>query len=320
MLLAGVSLALASIGTARAQPEGWPNKTVKLILPFAAGGPTDVVARFAGQILQDGLGQPAIIENKPGAGGATGTRFVAQSAPDGYTLLMGSVATLAAVPAVQKNAGFDPVRSFAPVGMLTVSDTLLLVPVSLPVNNVAEFIAYAKANPGKLNFASAGYGNQTHLNVELFKARTGIDIVHVPFKSGSEMLTALLSDQVQLTFSDISVAMPLLEAKRVKALAIASEKRSPRLPDLPTVIESGVPDFTTNFWSGVLAPVGTPQDIVNRLNKVLVEGLNTPRVQEALTKVGATPSPSTPEEFAKLIASDAVKWKELVQQAGITLD
>jgi tripartite-type tricarboxylate transporter receptor subunit TctC len=312
------SLTLVSRGPAHAQT--WPSKTIKLVLPFGAGGPTDVVARLATQILQDGLGQPAIVENRPGAGGATGTRLVAQAEPDGYTLLMGSVATLAAVPAVQKNAGFDPVKSFAPITELTVSGTLMIVPASLPVNSVAEFIAYAKANPGKLNFASAGYGNQTHLNVELFKMKTGIDIIHVPFKSGGEMLTALLTDQVQLTFSDVSVVLPLVQAKKVKALAVASQERSPLLPDLPTIIESGVPDFVTSFWTGVLAPAGTPPAIVNRLNEVLTQGLKSPKVVSTLTQLGSVPSPSTPQEFAAFIESEVAKWSALVTQAGIKLD
>jgi tripartite-type tricarboxylate transporter receptor subunit TctC len=269
------------------------------------------------RILQEGLGHPAVVEYRPGAGGATGTRSVAQAEPDGYTLLMGSVATLAAVPAVQKNAGFDPVKSFAPITRLTVSATLMIVPPSLPVNSVAEFIAYAKANPGKLNFASVGYGNQTHLNVELFKLKTGIDITHVPFKSGAEMLTALLADQVQLTSSDISIALPLVQEGKVKALAVASQERSPLLPDLPTVIESGVPDFITSFWTGVLAPAGAPPDIVNRLNAVLTQGLKSPSVVAALTRIGSTASPCTPQEFAAFVESEAAKWSALVEQAGI---
>ncbi|MDH7797230.1 MULTISPECIES: tripartite tricarboxylate transporter substrate binding protein [unclassified Beijerinckia] len=314
-----VGLALTA-GMAQSQTPTWPTRPIRLVLPFAPGGPTDVVARMTAQILQEGLGQAAIVENRPGAGGATGVRSVAQAEPDGYTILMGSVATLASVPAVQKNAGFDPNKSFAHVVRLTTSSTLLIVPVSLPVNTVADFVAYAKANPGKLNFASAGYGNQTHLNVELFKAKTGIGLTHVPYKSGAEMVTALLANDVQLTFSDISVILPLVEDKRVKALAVASEQRTPLLPDLPTAIEAGVPDFTTGFWTGLSVPAGTPAAIVNRINKVVVEGLNAPNVRAALIKMGSTPSPTTPEEYTDFVAAEVVKWDNLVKQAGIKLD
>lgn len=319
-VLAGIAVSALTSGAARSQTPAWPTRPIRLVLPFAPGGPTDVVARMTAQILQEGLGQAAIVENRPGAGGATGARVVAQAEPDGYTLLMGSVATLASVPAVQKNPGFDPNKSFAHVVGLTTSSTLLLVPMSLPVNSVADFVAYAKANPGKLNFASAGYGNQTHLNVELFKAKTGIDITHVPFKSGAEMLTALLANDVQLTFSDISVALPLVEDKRVKALAVASEQRTSLLPDLPTAIEAGVPNFTTSFWTGLSAPAGTPVEIVNRINAVVVKGLNSPTVRAALVKIGATPSPGTPQDYTDLVAAEVAKWAGLVEQAGIKLD
>ena len=211
-------LALTVSGPAAAQ--SYPAKSIKLVVPFGPGGPTDVAARLASQIIQSNLGQSVVIENRPGAGGAIGTRFVAAADPDGYTLLLGTVATLGALPAVTKNPGFDPVQSFAPVAKLTESTAVLVVPPSLPANTLGELIAFAKANPGKLNYASAGIGNQTHLNAEVFRARAGIDIVHVPYKSGAEMVTAVLGNQVQISFTDISILLPLIRDGKVKPLAI----------------------------------------------------------------------------------------------------
>ena len=314
-LLAAASIVFGAASPAHAQP--YPNKPIKLVVPFGPGGPTDVAARLAARLIQEGLGQPVVIENRPGAGGATGTRSVAQAEPDGYTLLLGTVATLAAVPAVQKNAGFDPVKSFAAVSQLTDSATLMIVPTSLPVNTVGEFIAYAKTNKGKLNFASAGVGNQTHLNGEVFKAKTGLDLVHVPYKSGAEMLSAVLTEQVQLTFSDISVALALVESKKLKALAVTTPQRWPALPNLPTMIESGVPDFLSIFWTGVLAPAGTPPEIVNRLSAAIHTGLKSEASQAALARIGSVPRPRSPQEFSDYIGSEAARWSEAVKLAGI---
>lgn len=314
-LVVAASIVFGAAWPAHAQP--YPNRPIKLVVPFGPGGPTDVAARLAARIIQDGLGQPVVIENRPGAGGATGTRSVAQAEPDGYTLLLGTVATLAAVPAVQKNAGFDPVKSFAAVSQLTDSATLMIVPPSLPVSSVGEFIAHAKANPGKLNFASAGVGNQTHLNGEVFKTKTGLDLVHVPYKSGAEMLSAVLTEQVHLTFSDISVALALVESKKLKALAVTTPQRWPALPDLPTMIESGVPDFISIFWTGVLAPAGTPRDVVDRLSSAIHEGLRSQASLSALARIGSVPRPSSPQEFSEYIASEAARWSAVVKLAGI---
>jgi tripartite-type tricarboxylate transporter receptor subunit TctC len=312
-----VAAALACAATGSAHAQSYPTKPIKLIVPFGPGGPTDVAARLASRIIQDGLGQPVVIENRPGAGGATGTRSVAQSEPDGYTLLLGTVATLAAVPAVQSNPGFDPVKSFAPVSQLTASTALMIVPPSLPVSTVGEFIAYAKANPGKLNYSSAGVGNQTHLNGEVFKAKTGVDLVHVPYKSGAEMLTAVLTEQAQLTFSDISVALPLIEEKKLKALAVTTPERWPAIAHLPTMIEGGVPDFVSSFWTGVLAPAGTPADIVNKLSAAIHEGLKSQASQSVLSRIGALPRPRSPQELSDYIGSEAARWSAAVKLAGI---
>jgi tripartite-type tricarboxylate transporter receptor subunit TctC len=310
-----VFLTLAMGGHSAAQ--GYPTKSIKLVVPFGPGGPTDVAARLASQIIQSSLGQSVIIENRPGAGGAIGTRSVAAADPDGYTLLLGTVATLGALPAVVKNPGFDPVQSFASVAKLTESTAVLVVPPSLPANTIGELIALAKANPGKLNFASAGIGNQTHLNAEVFKARAGIDIVHVPYKSGAEMVTATLSNQVQISFTDISILLPLIKDGKLKPLAVTAPRRHPSLPEVPTLIESRINHVAT-FWTGVVAPAGTPPDIVNALNGSINSGLMTASVRETLERVGAAPSPISPPEFRAFIAAELQKWKDALLAAGIT--
>ncbi len=273
VLLSTLLLALVS---AHSHAQSYPTKTIKLVVPFGPGGPTDVAARVISQVVQSGLGQNVVIENRPGAGGATGTKSVASADPDGYTMLIGTSATLGVVPALVKNPGYDPVKSFAPVAKISDSTTVLVVPPNFPPNSVAELIAYAKANPGKLSYASAGHGNQTQLAAELLLARAGIKAVHVPYKSGAEMVTAVLSEQVQMTFPDISILLGLIQDKKIKALAVTSAARHPQLPDVPTMAESGIADYVTTFWTGVIVPAGTPPDIVNKLNAAINDGLKSP--------------------------------------------
>jgi tripartite-type tricarboxylate transporter receptor subunit TctC len=297
--------------------EGYPTKTIKLVVPFGPGGPTDVAARVASQIVQASLGQSVVVENRPGAGGATGTRAVATAEPDGYTLLLGTVATLGALPAVIKNPGFDPNTSFEPIAKLTESTAILVVPPQLPVKDVADLVALAKAKPGQLNFASAGVGNQTQLNAEVFKSRAGIDIVHVPYKSGAEMVTAVLTDQAQLSFLDISVLLPLIKEGKLKALAVTASRRHPALPDVPTMMESGIANYNATFWTGLLAPAGTSPMIVKTLNDTINTGLGSASVRETIERTGAAASTLSPSEFKTFIAAEHNKWKAAVQLAGI---
>ena len=220
---------LLAVAPTAVHAQTYPTKTIKLVVPFGPGGPTDVAARVVAQVVQTGLGQSVVIENRPGAGGATGTKSVAAAEPDGYTMLIGTSATLGVVPALVKNPGYDPVKSFAPVGKISDSTTILVVPIDFPANTVAELVAYAKANPGKLSYSSAGYGNQTQLAAELLLARAGIKAVHVPYKSGAEMVTAVLSEQVQMSFPDVSILLGLIAEKKIKALAVTSAARHPQL-------------------------------------------------------------------------------------------
>ena len=282
----------ASIGRVQAQP--YPNRTIKLIVPFGSGGPTDLAARLAAQVVQSALGQSVVVENRPGAGGATGTKAVAGADPDGHTLLLGTSAILGVLPALVKNPGFDPIRSFAAVAKIADSTSVLVVPAAFPAKSVADFVAYARANPGKLSYASAGAGNQTQLSAELFKAKAGIDVVHVPYKSGAEMVTAILSEQVQLAFPDISIVLPLTREARLRALAVTSATRHPQLPDVPTITESGIGDFSLTFWTGVVAPAATPQAVVDILNGAINSGLKSAPMQEALAQMGAVQVPWRP--------------------------
>src|SRR5262245_22645472 len=313
--LAAALLVLIVRGPVVAQT--YPAKSSKLVVPFGPARPTDVAARLASSIIQSNLGQSVVIENRPGAGGALGTRSVATAHPDGYTLLLGTVATLGALPALVKNPGFDPVQSFAPVAKLTESTAVLVVPPSLSANTLGELIALAKPNPGKLNYASAGIGNQTHLNAEVFRARAGIDIVHVPYKSGAEMVTAVLSEQVQIAFTDISILLPLIKEGKVKPLAVTASRRHSALPEIPTLVESGI-DHVATFWTGVVAPADTPAAVVNTLNASINGGLLTPGVRDTLDRIGAAPSPISPPEFKTFIAAELQKWKDALKAAGIS--
>ncbi len=314
------ALAFAVGGAVTAHGQSSPNRSIKLVVPFGPGGPTDVSARIVAQVMQSALGQSVVIENRPGAGGALGSKSVANADPDGATLLIGTSATLGVVPALVKNPGYDPIKSFAPVAKVADSTLALVVPANFPANSVGEFVAYAKANPGKLSYASAGVGNQTQLLAELFKSKAGIDVVHVPYKSGAEMVTAILSEQVQMAFPDVSILIPLIREGKLKALAVTSAKRHPQLPEIPTMIESGIPDYIMTFWSGVVAPSGTPADMVDRLNAAINDGLRSQAIRENLAKVGAVASPGSPKEFADFIAAETTKWRAVARMAGISSD
>ncbi len=308
-LLRAGALAALLIGVAAIEPvhaQSYPSKTIKLIVPFGPGGPTDVAARLVSQIVQSALGQSVVIENRPGAGGATGTKAAAGADPDGYTLLIGTSATLCVVPALVKNPGYDPIKSFAPVAKVADSTLVLIAPPNLPASSVQEFIAYAKANGGKLSYASAGAGNQTQLLAELFKSKAGIDVV--------------LGEQMHMGFPDISILLGLIREGKLKALAVTSASRHPELPDVPTMVESGIPDFVMTFWSGVVAPAGTPASIVDKLNGAISDGLKSQQMRESLARVGAQGNPGSPQDFAGFIAAETVKWSAVAKTAGISPD
>ena len=310
-------LAGASAGTASAQ--SYPERPIRLIVPSAPGGPTDIPARLLSQILPK-LGQPVVIDNRPGAGGAIGARVVATAAPDGYTLLVGNTSVLAVIPAVSASAGYDPTKQFSAVAKFSESYQILVVQPSFAVKTVGELIAYAKANPGKLNYAHTGAGGLPHLTGELFKSMAGVDIVGVPYKSGGDSITGLLGAQVHMTFEGITVLLPLIQEGRLRALAVTSRLRTPLAPDLPTMIEAGVPGFEVTTFNGIVAPAGTPQPIVRLLNATINDGLRSPEMQASINRLGAVANPISAAEFGAFIATEERKWAAAAKAANVHLD
>jgi tripartite-type tricarboxylate transporter receptor subunit TctC len=315
-----IGLLIAGLSTTSAQGQNFPDKPIKIIVPSAAGGPTDVPARLASQILQPRLGQPIVIENRPGAGGAIGAKAVASALPDGYTLMAGNTSVLAVIPAVSASAGYDPAKDFAPVAKVSQSFQILVVHPSFPAKTLKEFLDYAKANPGKLNYAHTGAGGLPHLTGELFKARAGVDLVGVSYRSGGESVTAVLSQAVQLTFESITILLPLIREGKVRALGVTSAQRSPLAPDLPTIAEQGVADYEVLTFNGIMAPKATPAAVVNKLNTTINEGLKTPEMQDIITKLGAVTDPSTPEQFGTFIATEFHKWTAVGKAANVKID
>jgi tripartite-type tricarboxylate transporter receptor subunit TctC len=313
-----VAVATAVIA-APAHAQTFPDRPIRLIVPSGPGGPTDLPARLVSQILPK-LGQPGVVENRAGAGGAIGARAVATAAPDGYTLLVGNTSVLAVFPAVSASAGYDPAKSFAPVAKVSESYQILVVPASSGFTSVRELVAHAKANPGKLNIAHTGSGGLPHLTVELFKSLAGVDIVGVPYKSGGEAVTGVLAGQVDMTFEGITILLPLIREGRLRALAVTSRDRTSLAPDLPTMIEAGVPDYEVTTFNGLVAPAGTPAGIVTTLNAAINEGLQTAETQGLLHKLGAVSQPISPAEFGAFIAAENRKWSALAQASGIRID
>jgi tripartite-type tricarboxylate transporter receptor subunit TctC len=308
VLLAGLSAA------AQAQ---YPSRPLRLVVPFPPGGSTDILARALAQKMSEGLAQPVVIDNRPGAGGSIGAEAAAKSAPDGYTLMMGHLGTLAANAAIYKKLPYDPVKSFAPVSLMAIVPSVLVVNNALPVTSAAGLIAYAKQNPGKLAYGSAGNGSTSHLTTEYFKLVTGIDVLHVPYKGVGPMLTDLVSGQISMGLNGAPAVMPHVNSGRLRALAVSSLTRLPSLPDIPTLDEAGVKGFEANGWYGIVAPAGTPREVVMRLNGEIRRDLDTPELRQRLDAEGAIPAPGTPEAFAVFIASEIARWGSVLKRAGI---
>lgn len=317
--LGAVFLVCAIVIASPLPAQTYPDHPIKLIVPSAPGGPTDIPARMTAGFIPK-LGQPGVVENRPGAGGALGARSVASSPPDGYTLLVGNTSVFAVNPAVSTSAGYDPLKDFAPVAKFSESFQILVVDPSLRVTSVKELLDYIKANPGKLNYAHTGIGGLPHLTAELFIARTGANIVGVPYRSGGEAVTALLGHNVQMTFEAISILLPLIREGKVRALAVTSPARTPLAPDLPTMMEAGVPNYEVTTFNGIAAPAGTPAPIIGKLNAAINEGLLTAATKETLAKLGAVASPGSPEDFAAFIAAELAKWRSVAQKANVKID
>lgn len=311
--------AVLALSSSSAVFAAYPEKPVHMVVGFAPGGTTDVAARVVANELSNKLGQSFVVENRPGAGSNLAASLVAKSNPDGYTLFVIPI-TLAINQTLYKNLDFHIVNDFAAIARFIQSPNLLVVNPSLPVESVQELVDYAKNNPGKLAFASAGTGGSTHMAGELFKLQAEIDMLHVPYKGSAPAMTDLIGGQVQLSFDNMPSAWPHVQAGRLRALAVTTEERSPSAPDVPTMMESGFPDFKVSAWFGLVAPKGTPQDVIDTLNTAINEVLEMPAVIERFEGLGAAPAPMSPEEFDQFIATEVEVWGEVVEASGASSD
>jgi tripartite-type tricarboxylate transporter receptor subunit TctC len=317
-------IAIATLATAPAWADPtYPNKPIRIIVPFTPGGSPDVLARTIGQKISESMGVPVVVENVAGAGGTVGADRASKAAPDGYTLLMGHVGTLAVAPAVYPNLPYDPIKSFAPVAWVAKVPNVLAVHPSMPANNVAELVKYLKANPGKVNYGSGGNGSAAHLAMEYFKLSTQTFVVHVPYRGTAPSVTDAVAGQIQMVFTGAPALVPMVKAGKLRAIAVSSPKRLELLPDVPTLAESGVKGlegFEADQWYGLVAPAGTPAAIVQKLNQVVNANLAAPEVVTRLKSEGATATPASPDAFGQLIQREIKRWRPVVLNAKITAD
>ena len=319
LMAVGIAWAVAA-PLAWSQAAAYPSRPVRVVVPFPAGGTTDILARAIAQRLSEAMGQPFIVDNRPGAGGNLGAELVAKSAPDGYTLVMGTVGTHAINPGLYPKMPYDHIKDFAPVLLVAGVPNILEVNPNVPVHTVAELIAYAKANPGKLNFASSGAGTSIHLSGELFKTMAGVSMQHVPYKGSAPALQDLMGGQVDLMFDNLPSSMALIKGGKLRAIAVTSLSRSAALPDIPTIAESGLPGFEASSWFGLLAPAGTPPAIVAKLNAEGNKWLASSDAKDKLLAQGAIAAGGTPDDFVKHIAAETTKWAKVVKESGAKVD
>jgi tripartite-type tricarboxylate transporter receptor subunit TctC len=316
-MAAATVLAVAVAGLGVAHAADFPNKPITVIVPYTAGGPPDIFARVLAEAVTKSLGQSVIVEDKTGAGGNIGAQFVARARPDGYTLLMCAFAC-AVSPSLYKPIPFDIVKDFAPVALVGTVPSVLVVNPAVPAKTLGELIAYAKANPGKLNAGSAGVGSSPHLSIELLKAKTGAVVTHIPYKGVASVTTDLLGGQVDMLFDNLPNSLPNIRAGKVRALAVASDKRAAAIPDVPTFAEAGVPDFTVTPWFGIMAPAGTPDAVLDRLNTAFTDALKSPSVQTKTAQLGIDLLPASPRgEMASFVKDEQDKWRDIIQKNNI---
>jgi tripartite-type tricarboxylate transporter receptor subunit TctC len=314
---AGAAVGFAAIGPVAAQQK-YPAKPILMIVPFPPGGPIDTIARMVAQQLSTRVGQ-VVVENRPGGGSTIGTKFVAAADPDGYTLMFGSSGSLAVAPALYSSLGLDPRKAFVPIATAALLPHVFVVNNDVPAKTIAEFVAYAKANPGKINFG-AGLGTPPHLLSTLFKTEAKIDVVYVPYTGSAQSVTDLLGGQTQFTIDGLVTLYPLIAAGKLRALAIARSERWPTLPDVPTLVESGYPDFVIDAWTGLVAPAGTPRPIVDQLNAAVNDSLKSSETKDELAKFSAIAKIGTPEDFKQFLAEQTQKWGSIVKIAGARVD
>ncbi len=311
-------IALSYAAIAAAQP--YPNKPIRIVVPFGTGGSNDVLARLVAPKLSETLGQPVIVENRPGAGGVVGTDAVVNAAPNGYTVMIGLTSTLAVNAALYPKRKFDPTKSLTPISPIASGGLLMVVPASSPVTSARQFIELVKSKPDELNYGSSGKGSTMHLVAEMFTMMAGVRMVHVPYKSGGAAITDLAVDRVQLLFSDLAALLPFVRSGQIRALAVTTPERSPLLPDLPTVAESGVPGFEATNWYGILGPAQLPADIVNRLNKELAQIMRSADMKERLTMLGMEPATGSPEQFGAYVKKEVDRWSKVVKLSGAEME
>ncbi len=315
-----LALSIPILLTASLACAQYPGKPVRLVVPFPAGGPTDIVGRTISQKLSESLGQPVIVDNRAGAGGVIGTEFVAKSPPDGYTILLGTIGGLAVAMSLYPNRGYDTLRDFQAVAQAVTVTNILVVHPSLPARTVKELLSLARARPGTLNYASSGSGTVTHLAGELLNTMAHVKIVHIPFKGGAPALTALMSGEVEMNFENSLIVVPHIKAGRVRAIAVTGAQRSKLMPDLPTIAEGGLPGYNASGWYGFVLPAAVPKEIVSRLANDFNRILRMPDVVERLSGQGAEPVINTPEQFTAFIRTEIDKWTRLVKTANMKAD
>lgn len=319
LCLAAAAFGVLPASAVRAQ-DTWPARAVTIVVPFPAGGTTDIVARLAGQALSQELGQPVVIDNRPGAGGNIGAQSVARAPADGYTLVMGTVGTHAINPALYKKMPYDHLKDFAPISRVASVPNVLIANPSQPYKTVAELIAYAKANPDKLTFASSGSGTSIHLAGELFKSMTGVTMQHIPYKGSAPALTDLMAGQTNIMFDNLPSAIQFIKAGKLRAIAVTTIKRAPQFPDLPTIDEAGVAGFDASSWFGLLAPANTPPAVIKRIDDALIKVMATTDLRKKIVEQGGEPVGETPDKFAAFIRAETTKWAKVVKDSGASVD
>ena len=312
--IGGVALTLSAVA------HGQSDKTVKIQVPFATGGGTDILARILAPRLAERLGQPVVVENRPGAGGAIGARYTAQAAPDGLTVMIGTISEIAINPHVNPKIGYDVWRDFALIGPLAYTPMMVVVHPSVPAKSVKELITLANAQSGKLNYGSAGTGSGAHMGAELFRFLTKVSMTHIPYKGTGAAVADLVGGQVQLVFTTVPSAVNFVKSGQIRALAVASAQRAPQMPDVPTFIEAGVPEYLMDYWYGLVGPAATPKDIQTRLNGAAREVMRLPEITSSLEKAGLIPMTSTPEAFADYVKKESDRWAVVVKAADIKME
>lgn len=319
-LLAGLAALAAPLPAAAQDAAAFPNRPVRLIVPFATGGPSDIVARLISPRMTQLLGQPIVIEARPGAGGVTGVDVAVKAAPDGYTIVLGSAGGLAISPSLQPAMPYDTLRDLAPLTLAVIVHEPVVVPAAMPWRTLAELLAEARARPGRLNYASTGPGSMPHLAGELIKLAAGVDITHVPYRGGAPLATALLAGEVQMGLADLPILLPHIRAGTLRALAIGSAERYPLLPEVPTMAEAGLPGVLTDNWHGLVAPARTPPAVLAALQRAAAAALRDPETAARLREQGAIPVGNSAEEFGAFIRSETARWREVIQRAGVKAD